>query len=258
MSETWEWVNEKPTRDEVVEKLESLPDVWLVRPVDFIDFVMPMTNRQKVEIDGREQYVPVTKLYMQVAGRIKMLESAQSKMDWTVIEHWDIVNTDPFVLRMGVEIRNAEDRLIGVRYGVAKAKGGDSAWEKMETAARGRALGAWGFGVLPGSGFASADEMELVGVELTEETQETRRKPKSEIIEEIRNLRVELAMARGQDIEDLDKGLAAYVKRRWGLDLEIGESGIDLQPMKDGQLVLMHNDLVQQLKKLRADDQRMI
>jgi hypothetical protein len=46
-----------------------------------------------------------------------------------------------------------------VPYGGGSQAKGSNPYEKVETAARGRALAAWGFGVLPGSGVASLEEM---------------------------------------------------------------------------------------------------
>ena len=142
-----------------------------------------------------EKWFSVVTLYFSVAGRMQMLREAQQRNGWKVDftpepitptgvpgflqmderivyrEYVEIaapqlsdVPSDP---RPGTLWTSADQyQTLGRRPGMAwvpatgglQAKGSNP-YEKVETAARGRALAAWGFGVLPGSGVASLEEM---------------------------------------------------------------------------------------------------
>jgi hypothetical protein len=144
-----------------------------------------------------EQRREVITLYFSVAGRAQMLRAAQEKNGWLVdFEPEPKTPTDiPGYLKDGARIvyreyceiwapvpHDVEDSSsysetarqhgkvtyvkLGRRPGTAwvpekdgKQAAGSNPYEKVETSARGRALGAWGFGVLPGSGVASLEEM---------------------------------------------------------------------------------------------------
>ena len=201
----WEFLGHAPTHEDVRALLLTLPDVWGLKYVDFIDYVQPLPQNKKVkkphptnpnlEIEDR---VEAYTLYMGVAGRIKMLERAAEDYGWCVDFTPEPVtptgipgylnHADRLVYRVYVEIKApiglprvvtegpelgrlsvAEYMSLGRKAGTAwvPATGGANAagsnpYEKVETSALGRALGAWGFGVLPGSGIATVEEMQAI------------------------------------------------------------------------------------------------
>lgn len=270
----WEWRGDPPQADDYLRALGELPPVWGIDIVKYSDYVLPMTkNTKEKDEKGREVYVAITRLYMQAAGRVRMLNDGAEQYGWEVNEAWEKLNESPLVLRVNVSIspmdritlkgdENALAKPYGNRYGLSKLKGGDNAWEKAETQARGRALGAWGFGVIPGSGIASAEEMQdarsFDDEGGPEAPSEQTKLSTEELTARLLDLRAELAQVRGSAIEDLDAGLQSWVKKRWNLDMPVSESGPDLSVLKDGQLVLMHNEMLNQLKLARADDARAI
>ena len=154
----WSFVGDVPPAEAMLHLLTTLPATWGVQAADFAHYVLPLTQQQKFKRGGTEGYEPVTKLYMQVSGRVAMLQRAQELHHWWVTEDIEYVNQEPVVCRVSITIgelpTDSDVVILGTRHGTSKAKGGDNAWEKMETAARGRAIAAWGFGVLPGSGIA--------------------------------------------------------------------------------------------------------
>ena len=184
--EQWEFVGEAPTRDRVTELLSRLPSVWGVKTVDFADYVQALPQRKKIKVPREpgstvmiDQYLDCWTLYMSVAGRMKMLEAAAEQNGWMVdFEPEPVTPTGcPGMLQMDERVvyreyvrieawTTDEDgtpriRKLGRKSGTAwvPSRGGSGAvssnpYEKVETSARGRAIAAWGFGVLPGSGVA--------------------------------------------------------------------------------------------------------
>lgn len=246
---SWVWIEREPTPAQMIERLASLPPVWGVKTVDYADFVLPMENRQKVTDEGVEKYVNTVRLYMQVAGRVRMLNDAQESNSWSVSETQEILPADKAtVLRLGISIMSVESAdsiyVNGNRFGMAKAKGGDTAWEKMETAARGRALGAWGFGVLPGSGIATLEEMQdalTPGLTREERAEERDRDDITEsILAEIENLR----QLRSQERHEINTGIVKYIADTLGKDIKWKEDDpLDLSPLKAGQLLLLERQV---------------
>jgi hypothetical protein len=184
---SWEFI-ERPDRAKVDEMLRTLPDIFGVAFKDYIDYViaMPQSKNVLVADESRpgvkiKQRLETWTLYVTVAGRMKMMQEAGALNGWRVdIEPEPqtptgaagfIQNGDGrIVYREYVSIWEKDEdrwRSIGRRPGTAWVpySGGSGAsettpYEKVETAARGRALAAWGFGVLPGSGVASLDEVQ--------------------------------------------------------------------------------------------------
>jgi hypothetical protein len=172
----WEFINRIPDKAEVLGLLASLPEQWGVKPLDFAEHVQPISQPQKI-LDihapkgAPDRYQWVTKLYMSVAGRIQMLNKAWEVNKWSRVEFVPEPQTSTgsagllmpldgkAVYRVILRIFNREGDEIGSRPGMA-SRTGSSLFEKAETAAHGRAVAAWGIGVLPGSGVASLDEMQ--------------------------------------------------------------------------------------------------
>lgn len=189
----WEFFDLPPTMDQVEALLKTRPNIYGLKIVDYIDFVVAMPQNKKITgLRGPGGAKPATtyrdtwSLYFSVAGRIEMLNRAAAVLDWEVdhqpemhtpegcppgylrfdnrivyreylkiTRHWDLKGDEP-----------ARFRLLGSKPGTAwvpaadgKGAAGSNPFEKVETSARGRAIAAWGIGVLPGSGVASLEEM---------------------------------------------------------------------------------------------------
>jgi len=152
------------TRDDTLQLLEKAGPVGTVHHRDFIDFVLLLDRQQKVN----GQWTTVQQPYMTVDGRIAMAcrdHANQGKRldfhDPEVIENSELRLT----LRVTVE-----SEIYGRRHGIASSRLGAAGSpfeqghprEVAETSATGRALGAMGYGLLPGAGLVSAEEVMLV------------------------------------------------------------------------------------------------
>jgi hypothetical protein len=184
----WQFFDEPPTQDRVIELLRTLAPVHGVAAVDFADYVQALPQSVKItkrgqggrkETETRDTWV----LYMSVAGRIKMLQQAAEDNDWEVdfepepvtatgtpglLYHGDGRIVYREYVRIGsrggetVEPLGRKPGMAWVPFSGGTAAAGSNPYEKVETSARGRAIAAWGFGVLPGSGVASLEEMQGV------------------------------------------------------------------------------------------------
>jgi len=261
--ESWVWTDEPPSPDEVIRRLTALPDVYGVSLAEYVEYVFPFPARQKIEKEGITEYVDTWRLYMQVAGRIKMLNDIAERNGLAVEESHELLSTDPVVLRIGVRFEwtpeaanHASEGPVaitgGVRFGISKAKGGDAAWEKAETAARGRAIAAWGIGIMPGSGIASVEEMRDYEQGRVERPgRKPDKRDREEILESTRVAIEGLRQARNEDRDKLYTGIAAYVQTNLGVSILDGED-LDLTKLKDGQLTLLESNVNAQLTKEQA------
>ena len=239
-----------------------------------------------------EQNVEVWTLYIGVAGRIAMLNEAADLNGWRVD-----LSPDPGAGGMGGFIESTPlDQLasegksgrlvyreacsiwrvfddgtelcLGSKSGTAwvPARGGQQAagtnpFEKVETAARGRAIAAWGIGILPGSGVASLEEMR--GAQQNQRTQRqqtatsTAPPPQNDpevlrgqaltMLEEIRQLR-------DQEQEEALANLAEYARRTFQFETLDDEGMIAWDRWRPAQLSLLVQTLSTQLRKLRDQD----
>lgn len=285
----WEFVDRLPDDEQVIALLRTLKPTWGIEYADYADFVIPLPSNKKVKVDrevnGRtqkvEEYHSIVTLYFGVAGRLKMLNDAAEKHDWTVnlVPEQTTPHVPGFVqmderivYREYIEIADKEGRSLGSKPGTAwvPSSGGSQAagsnpYEKVETSARGRALAAWGFGVIPGSGVASLEEMQAttgnrkalqaerdakVGVA-------TGRKSRADLEEELRTEMERLRQARGDDAEVMITRMDEYTTRAFGKTVivrsEQGVETLDFGPLKDGQVQLTINQVVDARKKTEAD-----
>lgn len=271
----WEWEGSTaPDQAELLKALDSLAPVWGVAIIDHAVHVLPMSQTPKVYYDEndvrvpkrvstRESFVVVWKLYMQVAGRVAMLTEAQEAHDWTVDFIPDesatggtpaFVGSKETIYREFCEISDASGRSLGSKPGMAslKASGTVPPWEKLETAARGRAIGAWGFGVLPGSGIASLDEMELANYpDFQEEEPEPIRDRES--IEHDLFIDVEqLRTVRNRDQAEINAYLRTIVYEVSGKEVEDKEGRMDVSGLTTPQLELVRRRVDGDLRKVRT------
>lgn len=292
----WEWLETEPTSEDVTKALDSLKPVHGVKTVDYIEHVLPMFAWQKQYEDrdglrttykrqqAKEVFVPSWKLYMQVAGRVAMVNDAGVLNKWRVDFTPDPNMEDgkvsygaggKAVYREFVEIYEREQvadsrmldgaggvtgldwrtsgwRLLGRRPGMAALKSGGNvpAFEKMETAARGRALGAWGFGVLPGSGIASADEMELASYAdvVLSSDEPADLKERSEIESETLTFLEQYRQMRNRTDDEAWEWLRATAFSAFQIALDKDER--DLSPLSDAQAELLRRRVESEVRRL--------
>jgi len=294
----WEFIGEPPTVEAVELLLTSLDDQWGVPPVAFKDFVQALPTRKKVKVEREvgtgerrrvqsvEEWVDVWTLYMSVAGRIAMLNACAEVNHWRVdlgpsltgvndlpigfIEHGH-TNEEFLVYREECTIfvvgssTGDQGTPLGTKTGTAwvKARGGQQAagsnpYEKVETSARGRAIGGWGIGILPGSGVASVEEM-MNRTNLTPSQNQTPsgpRKSREAMIEEAQGLVEKVRDLRDDDHATSQEKLIEFAHRVYKHDVSTGgdEPEVDWSKWRDGQLPLLIQTLDETRRKLLGDD----
>lgn len=283
----WEFIDELPTPETVVELLKTLPPVFGIETADYAEYVVPISQNAKVKIrqpDGRsrEVYHEVWRLYMSVAGRQAMLQAAAEKNGWTVSfvpenpvngrDAWPGIweHGEKLVYREYVAIEK-DGAALGRKPGMAhvpstggKGAAGSNPYEKVETSARGRAIAAWGFGVLPGSGVASLEEMYSApvtpGAGTPEAAEPRRRLTNEEMIEQIRERMEEVRQLRGEEPDATQAKMLEYLQKSFGLAegevtvlADDDTKSIDWSKLKAGQLRLTLNVLDSSAQKIRAE-----
>jgi hypothetical protein len=292
----WEFVDRVPTRGEVLDLLKTLPPVWGVNTWEFAEYVQGLPSTKKVKFRdaaGRkvDEYRDIVTIYMSVSGRIKMLEAAQEMNDWVVDFEPEPVtptgipgfvqNDERIVYREYVVISKLRDGRdeplrIGRRPGTAwvprtggSQAAGSNPYEKVETSARGRALAAWGFGVLPGSGIASLEEMQgsrdnrtSMDAEQPAQQQADRpsgRRSRGDLMTDLLTAAEAIRQARGQEDDEIKTKLAQYCQQAFGVDVaaEKDEGGmvtkVDLSKLRDGQLQLAINAMRDSLRQIQTE-----
>lgn len=300
----WEFLLEPPTTEAVLNLLRTLPPVHGIEHIDFADFVQPLPQGKKIEVQHPtnpnlkvKETIPCWVLYMSVAGRQAMLNAAAAKNNWRVevepepnspigapgflsmeqrivyreyIKIWQYVR--PINTPDDDQFIPAGEVYLGVRNGQAwvpfsggSQAAGTNPYEKVETSARGRALGAWGFGVFPGSGIASLEEMQGVeqnrsGMEQEQRNlpgpQENTRRPNREQLEEqaltvIEQLR---QATNATEAENWAK-IGQYVTKSLGAvhAYDPERNLLHLDGLKDGQLIMMTKFLQEKVVQIQAE-----
>jgi hypothetical protein len=148
------------TRDEIVALCERARDVGSVKLADFAEYIVVLESSQWSEYDGQ----PVERAYMRVDGKLAMAneDHRRQKKRLDFLEPKVLVD-NPELLTLQVTVKS---QVYGVRHGIAtsRRKTGstserDFPWEVAETSAIGRALAAMGYGLLPGAGLTSAEDV---------------------------------------------------------------------------------------------------
>lgn len=148
------------TRDEILALCRKAREVGSVKHEDFIDYIVVLESRRNV--DGEWQ--SVEHAYMAVDGKLAMANEDHRKQGKRLdFAEPRILLDNPEQLTLQVAVTS---EIYGTRHGIAtsRKKGGTAAerefpWEVAETSAIGRALAAMGYGLLPGAGLASAEDM---------------------------------------------------------------------------------------------------
>lgn len=285
---SWQFIGHEPTVEEVRQLLGTLPPVWGVVVGDFHEYVQALPSKVKVQRPSPQnpklmvtESIEAWTLYMTVAGRVAMLTEAQRSHEWTVTIDPEPATQIPGMLQHGdgrivyrehVEISTKDGRLVGRRPGMAwvpysggSAAAGSNPYEKVETAARGRAIGAWGFGVLPGSGIATLEEMQgvaqnaaaLAGGEQPrgrgDGTRPAGKMARAEMLPRVKQLIETVRLERGNSEQKSNNQTAAYLTEKLGVvDVQDPETGgIRWEAVKDGHLQLLERMLQQVLLQIQ-------
>lgn len=132
-----------------------------VKHEEFLDYITLIERRRRVNNRWVTEQAP----YMSVDGRLAMANADHRRQERKLIFHDPVVlsDTDEQLTLMVV----VESEVYGRRHGIATSRRVDGSaiemqhpWEIAETSAIGRALAAMGYGLLPGTGLASAEDME--------------------------------------------------------------------------------------------------
>ncbi len=127
---------------------------------EFVDYITLIERRLRVGGRWETRAVP----YMPVDGRLAMANVDHERQERKLIFHDPVVlaDTDQHLTLMVI----VDSELYGRRHGIATSRKADGSsietqhpWEIAETSAIGRALAAMGYGLLPGSGLHSADDV---------------------------------------------------------------------------------------------------
>jgi hypothetical protein len=152
------------TREQVLEICRRAPAVGAVKHEEFADYVVPLQQRKKID----DEWVTVQVPYMAVDGKLAMANEDHrrqgKRLDFGTPQVL-VDNAEQLTLLVTVT-----SEIYGTRHGIATSRriGGTETerefpWEVAETSAIGRALSAMGYGLFPGSGLASAEDMLRVG-----------------------------------------------------------------------------------------------
>lgn len=282
----WTFVETPPTPDAVGELLASLKHVWGVETTDFADYVQPLPQKKKVDRfnERGQKYVetvPSWTLYMSVAGRVQMVNTAALLNEWRIDFEPEPVTPTGIPGYLNFEGRlvyreyctiyergeNGEWRVFGRRPGTAwvPSSGGTNAagtnpFEKVETSARGRAIATWGFGVFPGSGIASLEEMQGA-----DENRRTLARPQAQqqeevnpanVLEEILTRSEHIRQMRGIDHDASFANLKRYLVGRLGIQGAWDDKTNTpvWGAVRPAQLTMLLNDTRQVEKQLEAQE----
>jgi len=152
------------TREELIARCRRAPDVGEVKHEEFVDYITLIERRRK----GAQGWVTEETPYMSVDGRLAMANADHRRQGKKLVFENPLVLTDSEEqLTLMVVI---ESEVYGRRHGIATSRKVDGSpiemqhpWEIAETSAMGRAMAAMGYGLLPGTGLASAEDMLRTG-----------------------------------------------------------------------------------------------
>jgi hypothetical protein len=154
------------TREQILQILRATPNVGQVSHEEFADYVVALTQRRR----GEDGWQSAEHPYMTVDGKLAMANQDHARqgrrLDFGPPQVL-VDNEEQLTLLVTVT-----SEIYGTRHGIATSRriGGTAAerefpWEVAETSATGRALSMMGYGLFPGSGLASAEDMLRVGTE---------------------------------------------------------------------------------------------
>lgn len=294
LESSWVFIDRPATVDEVKALLTSVVVPYTngqKRMDTYLPFVLPMTQNTKVKVPNPanprqsvDEYHQQTTLYTQVAGRLMMLNHVAEERNWAVeiypepvtptgVPGYLRMDDERIVFRVYVTIReNGADQPLGTRFGTSwvKAQGAFNAeasnpYETVETSALGRALAQWGFGVLPGSGIASVEEMRLARGNLQrgagaggdkKRRSEQEKEDRGDLIASAIIAADGLRKVRGMSQEDSDRAVDKWIADKFSKSgFLTAEGAYDWDLLTDSQIQFLRNAFRDALAKARADSE---
>lgn len=148
------------TREELIARCRKAPNVGTVKHEDYVDYITVIERRRRSGQGWGTEGTP----YMSVDGRLAMANEDHRQQGKKLnFENPVIMADSEEQLTLMVVV---DSEIYGRRHGIATSRKVDGApietqhpWEIAETSAIGRALAAMGYGLLPGTGLASSEDM---------------------------------------------------------------------------------------------------